>query len=111
MSPDREFYEKCITEQIRLRPDRGSVVKNRTAENHTIGDFGDAVMAIHDAHDAIRFYNGYVEQMVAVYNHSQKKAEEIARANIGWFFGEGMPKKDIQIWSRVCEAAGRRDRR
>lgn len=99
----RKFYEDRINEEIRKNPKRGGAV--RTPERHTIGDFMGAVMAIDKPEHARLFFDGYIEQLTEVYGKSKTAATSIARSNVGWCFGEGMPKKQMDMWVAACEAS------
>ena len=87
---DLEFYQQRVH-------DRNGV--------HTIGDFVGAVLAIKDAADAQRFYSGCVHWH-SIYGQDDKLTPDaVAKANIGWCFGEGMPSDQREMWIRVCGAS------
>lgn len=75
---------------------------------HTIGDFIRGVFKVTNENDAASFYRGCVESTQAQIDagtwQSQATAEQAAKANIGWCFGEGMNSKRIEMWNRVCGA-------
>lgn len=66
----------------------------------TIGHLCGAVFSMHREEDAAQFYSEYVEWLRNQPDLKQP-AETIARANIGWFFGEGMPDTDRAMWRKV----------
>lgn len=72
--------------------------------SHTIGDLYNAVLAIHDANDARAFYVDYVAWL-EVQPDLSHSADAVAKANIGWLFGEGMPPENIRMWVEVCGAS------
>lgn len=77
-------------------------------QNWTIGELYDAVFAIHDEVSARVFYDDYVtwaKEFAQARYRSQEGAETLVRSNIGWIFGEGMPKSDINMWIKVCGAS------
>ena len=72
---------------------------------HTMGHVMDAVFRIRNPEDAARFYRGYVEYLkTKVDLDPGGSAEQIAKSNIGFCFGEGMPSKLIAMWIKVCGA-------
>ena len=65
-----------------------------------------AIKSIGNYEDAREFYEGY-----ATWNEAHKPSpdypysgEEIAKANIGYCFGEGMASERIQMWREVTGA-------
>lgn len=76
---------------------------------HTIGDFISAVLSIDNERDAQRFYDWYVGhisgEMAAGLWEDQGTAEDAARSNLGWCFGEGMASERQAMWVRVCGAS------
>lgn len=105
-------FEKKIQQAINKDRKRsrksGWDFKERDFHAHTIGDFISAVMAINNSFDAKRFYQGYVTFMSclpAEVRDSKHTPEEVAKSNIGWCFGEGMPQERIVMWRRVCGAS------
>lgn len=74
----------------------------------TIGDLYNAVLAIHDGAGARAFYEEYVlwtkTHAADPQFRSQEGAESLAKANIGWIFGEGMPSADVTMWTEACGA-------
>lgn len=75
----------------------------------TIGDFVRAVLTIDNEQDAARFFRGTVayiqDQIDAGTWKSRSTAEEAARSNIGWCYGEGMASKRIEMWVKACGAS------
>lgn len=70
----------------------------------TWGDFITAVLAIRAADEARRFFLGYVTWLTKQERTERRSPEEIARANIGWCFGEGMHPRRIAMWVRASGA-------
>lgn len=70
----------------------------------TIGDFVREVLAIHDVTKATAFFHEYVEHLRQVPGTSATDAEELARQNIGWVFGEGMSLETRRMWRTACGA-------
>jgi hypothetical protein len=74
----------------------------------TIGDFVCEVMAIDNEVTAQKFFEAEVAlinaQILAGTWKSRCSAEEGARANIGFCFGEGMASERVQMWIKVCDA-------
>lgn len=77
---------------------------DRTVDRHTIGDFISAVLAVDNEQDAAAFYDGYVAFLEVAPDRTEP-ADSVARANIGWCFGEGMTSDRVQIWRQVCNAS------
>ena len=67
----------------------------------TIGHLIRAVMSVHSADDAKRFYEEYVDYLRTTPDLDSRGAEYVAKVNIGWCFGEGMPEKDRELWRQV----------
>jgi hypothetical protein len=101
------YFEQCIQKQIdadRQRcADGGWKFAERTVARHTIGDFIRAVMAVTDEANAAKFYEGYLAYLEARPDREQP-AEEVAKSNIGWCFGEGMKPEHRTMWQNVCNA-------
>ncbi len=73
---------------------------------HTIGQLIRAVLAISNEADAKLFYDGYLEWMTDhLEADSQYTPEQVAKANVGWCFGEGMAKDKVKMWRDVCDAS------
>lgn len=74
----------------------------------TIGDFYNAVLNIHDGAEARAFYEQYVEHNMTHAMDERYRTPEgaaaLARSNIGWVFGEGMPQEDVIMWAEACGA-------
>lgn len=90
----REDEEQCAA--------RGWPFQPRPAGQHTIGDLIRAVLAIDDAGRMRDFHAGYVAWLAGQAGCADPAA--VARANIGWCFGEGMAPARIALWSAVCAA-------
>ena len=75
---------------------------------HTIGDLIQAVLEIDNEADMALFYQGAVEdtqdQMTQGKWQGQGTAQDTARSNIGWCYGEGMDPERIAMWRRVTQA-------
>lgn len=67
----------------------------------THGELGFAIFAIHDHEAAADFARSYVAWARA-HEDEQYRTDEGSHAlvmqNIGWFFGEGMPQADVDMW-------------
>jgi hypothetical protein len=76
----------------------------------TIGAFVSAVLEIDNAVDAAEFHAGYLafmrNGMEAGLPGFDPRYDPIhvAKANIGWCFGEGMAPERMAMWRDVCEA-------
>lgn len=70
--------------------------------HHTIGAFVAAVMEIDTDDDARLFYDGSLSYYA---ENGADNPAQVARANIGWCFGEGMAGERQRMWQRVCSAA------
>jgi hypothetical protein len=103
-----EFFQSCIQVQIdQQREDytrHGWALKERPAGVHTIGDFIGAVMVIDTPENARQFYEGYLTYLENQPDRTMPP-EAVARANIGWCFGEGLAQEKIEMWIHVCHAA------
>ena len=69
----------------------------------TIGELAGAVLSIASPRVAVKFYEGYLEYL-QIRGKSRGRAEEIARSNIGWCFGEGMAPSRVEMWVETCQA-------
>jgi hypothetical protein len=111
---NRSFFDSKI--QAQIDADRASCVEHgwkfneRSAGKHTIGDFVRAVLAIENVDDARRFYLGCVAHIQAQIDAgtwqsgTTANAEEGARSNIGWCYGEGMSPERCRMWVEACGA-------
>jgi hypothetical protein len=103
-----KFFQECIQRQIdhnrAMSQEYGWEFKERPAGKYTIGDYIGAVLAIETPEDARRFYEGNVEYLAAAPQLSDPP-EKIARANLGWCFGEGMKPERVEMWIKVCDAS------
>jgi hypothetical protein len=95
----REFFE----ERIRVQFDHDPFTE-RAPGTHTIGDFIRAVLAVGDEAAARRFFDGYVAWLEAQPNRTLP-ALDVARANVGWCFGEGMAPERCAMWHRLTGSA------
>jgi hypothetical protein len=69
----------------------------------TIGNFIGAVLRVHDAVEARRFFETELAELRS--KHPEvTKPELVLRSNIGWCFGEGMPVHERQMWAEICGA-------
>ena len=79
------------------------------SERYTIEDFVCAVLAIDNEDDAAKFYAGHVAHIQRTIDkgewNSSSTAEEGAKSNIGWCFGEGMSDERRAMWVKVCGAS------
>lgn len=107
------YFEECIERQIALCRARavahGWQFEERGITDHTLGDFIRAVLAVDTPEHAKAFYAGCVafiqDEINAGTWRSRHSAEDAARANIGWCFGEGMAPEKIAMWTATCQAA------
>ena len=78
-------------------------------DNHTIGEFIHAVMAIDNEEDALEFYSGHVAYIQRQIDKGEWKSDatpmQAVQSNIGWCFGEGMSGERVSMWSKVCGAS------
>jgi hypothetical protein len=107
----KAFFEQCIQKQIdedrRRSKEHGWDFKERTIAKHIIGDLIRAVLEIDNPDNALKFYNGYLEYLNDLPEEDKSNdytMEQIAKANIGWCFGEGMAQNRIQMWNEVTLA-------
>lgn len=103
-----DYFRACIQAQIdharALSEKHGYSFRERTASaNFSHGDFITAVLAIDDTDDARRFRDGYLEIMAAD-GVSPERAQELASANIGWCYGEGMAPERVVMWRATTGA-------
>lgn len=96
----REYYDRLIAEKMaqsysHLDLDEGKF---------TIGALIDATMSIRDPEDAAAFYVGMVEYLNEQPDLDPRGAEYVAKANIGWCFGEGMYPELKAMWNDVTGA-------
>lgn len=106
-----EFFNERIQQAIDVDVERckahGWRVVERSEGGHTIGDFYAAVLGIDNADEARRFFDGYVAWMEALpedQRDPKRTATDVARINIGWVFGEGMPEERQQMWADAVNA-------
>jgi hypothetical protein len=95
----RAFFEERIRAQFDHDP-----FTERAPGTHTIGDFIRAVLAVEDEADARRFFDGYVAWLEAQPDRALP-ALDVARANVGWCFGEGMSPERVAMWHRLTGSA------
>lgn len=96
--------ERDTAERVR----HGWHLIERTEGGHTIGDLVSAIMRIDNPTDARAFFESYVEWMRALPADQKSEGmteEQVAQANIGWCFGEGMPDDRRAMWRDVSNAA------
>lgn len=99
----KTYFEKTMRDQIAVGrydhtkdPDDGMI-------HFTIGELCSAVFVIETDADARRFFVGYAEWLSRQPDLSDDPFD-VAKSNIGWFFGEGMSKYRIEMWVRACGA-------
>ena len=109
---NESFYLECIQKQIdkdRKRFARhGYTFVEHDATRQTIGELIGAIFAIDNDSDARRFFDDYVAWMTALPAEDRSPtgtADEVAKSNIGWAFGEGMAAERIAMWRNICGAA------
>ena len=100
----RNLIDEEIRRDVAYKEEHGYSQTKREESGHTIGDFVRATMKIEDEETSKAFYEGCVEFYMDLGN-SETYAEEVARSNIGWCFGEGMKPELIALWSKICGAA------
>jgi hypothetical protein len=106
----REYFDACLARQV-AESDMSEALHgwhrtDRAPGQHIIGDFIRAVLAIHTAPEARVFYDGYTDWLRERNpGTSDDEIAAIARSNIGWCYGEGMPTLDMDMWREVCGAA------
>ena len=74
-------------------------------QDYTIGDLINEIMAIDNENDARTFFADYCAWLTTSPTTKPYKSEEVARANIGWCFGEGMKLERRNMWINVCAAS------
>lgn len=84
---DQEFFLQCVG-----KPD-----------DFTLGDLATAILEIKDRAKAARFYRGYV-RWLRKRRDLEAPAENVAKTNIGWVFGEGMSPIHQRMWNEVVGA-------
>jgi hypothetical protein len=84
---DQEFFLQCVGK----------------SDDFTIGDLCSAVLEIKDRAKAARFYRGYV-RWLRKRRDLEASAENVAKTNIGWVFGEGMSPIHQRMWYEVVGA-------
>lgn len=80
--------------------------EERDVENHTIGDFINAVLRIDNPETAKAFFDEYVAWIPTHFTDervtkSPTGALDAARSNIGWCYGEGMKSERVAMWRQV----------
>jgi hypothetical protein len=67
--------------------------------DYSIGHLVNAIMAIHDLDSAREFRDSYIK---SIEDDPRKQPgytpQQLADANIGWCFGEGMSEEDRAMW-------------
>jgi len=105
MNKFRELIDEEIRRDEAEREKNGLNQLIRQEGGHNIGDFIRAVLKINDEDTARQFYEGEVDYLNNQPDLSPIGAEAVARANIGFCFGEGMNPEQIKMWNQVCEAS------
>lgn len=102
------YFETCIQAQINVdrarSTEHGWSFNERGFDRFTIGDLIRAILVIDNPTDAKAFYVSYVEELNKR-DDLKDPAEAIARANIGWCFGEGMARERIAMWVETTSSA------
>lgn len=101
MSESREFFDAAM--KAKMDAHYNEVVLD-APWMHTIGALVSAVMAIEEDEDARRFFEGYFLWQTE-HGRDGDDPGEVVRSNIGWCFGEGMARAQVEMWQRVCGAA------
>lgn len=70
----------------------------------TIGELCGAIFGVDNDEDARRFFSGYAEWLSTVPDLGGDPFS-VARANIGWVYGEGLAPERIEMWTRATGAA------
>jgi hypothetical protein len=78
--------------------------QERSAPDHNIGDFIRAVLGIETEAEARAFFDGYVRWLESAPDRTLP-ALDVARANVGWCFGEGMARERVAMWHRATGSA------
>jgi hypothetical protein len=102
-SPETQEPRAFFEERIRAEFDHDPFTE-RAPGAHTIGDFIRAVLAIEEEADARRFFDGHVAWLEAQPERTLP-ALDMARANVGWCFGEGMTPEHVAMWHRLTGSA------
>ena len=97
----RQYFDRLIAERMAANYEHVSL----EPAQFTIGSFISATMSITDPEDAAAFYAGLVDNLNSQPDLNPRGAEYVARANIGWCFGEGMKPELIAMWSAVTGAS------
>lgn len=101
----QERIQAVIDREHEHRAKRGYYKgRERDFSTHTVADFIIAVTRVTSEEDARAFYEGYVAWLKDRPDLSAP-AEAVARADIGWCFGEGMCNDSIAMWVRACGAS------
>jgi len=102
----KTFFEQKIREQAKLASNEPRDHEFALVERFTIGTLIKAILAIDCDADAQAFFQGYTAWLG---EHQSKDADsvpaQVACANIGWCFGEGMSRERIAMWRRTTPAA------
>lgn len=97
-------FEEQIRKALERRRGIG-VASSIELREHNLGEFISAVFSVDNEKDAKEFYDGYVEylkvELAKKPDPHGMTAEQIARGNVGWCFGEGMQQKKVAMWSKI----------
>lgn len=76
----------------------------RFGRDVTIGDLMEEIHRIDNAAEAKRFYDEYVQSIVLSAGENVEVAQDTARQNIGYVFGDGMAMDRRKMWTEACGA-------
>lgn len=106
MTKFRELIDAEQTRDIARRHEHGWQGRRELPGGaFTIGDLASAVLAIDDPETARDFYRGYLSYLINLPDAvPDRNVADIAKANIGWCFGEGMTDERRAMWREACGA-------
>ncbi len=91
------------------------VVEHDGRNGFILGDFYTAVLKIDNEEDARKFFDSYEAFVEASPKpegldskgrpYKTRTSREVAAANIGWVFGEGMTPERVAMWAAATPAA------
>lgn len=113
MSEARDFFiqkmDAAAAHDIADRAEHGWSKRSAPAGVHTIGDLISVIMDVDNDDDARRIFEGHRDDIQAQMDggkwQGQGTAEDAAKSNIGWCYGEGMAADRREMWIRVTNAA------
>ena len=74
-------------------------------KDYTIGDLIREILRIDNEADAQEFYTDYCVHLAGQPATEGYTPQGVAKANIGWCFGEGMEAEKRAMWIKVCDAS------